>query len=82
MSSNFSWIQPLTVELAALEFLKNQHIILLALSEVPSFLIGSSLHSCRITIIARIQLDWTANNGVSCPLASGKIPIDLQLEKC
>ena len=58
MSSNFSWIQPLTVELAALEFLKSQHIILLALSEVPSFVIGSSLHSCRITIIARMSLNF------------------------
>ena len=26
--------------------------------------------------------DRTPDSGVSCPLSSGKIPIDLQLEKC
>ena len=26
--------------------------------------------------------DWTFDHGVSCPYASGKIPIDLQWEKC
>ena len=50
---------------------------------VPSFPLGSSslLQVTRTTIKAHMRSNFD-QIGVSCPCASGKIPIDLQWEKC
>ena len=53
MGSNFSQIRPLTVELAALECLKN-HCVVATLA--PSILIGSSSYSEVTRIAIRSQM--------------------------
>ena len=72
MSLNFSRIPPLTVELAALECLKNQHIILLA-SSIASifdwifFILVDYQDYHKDWDEFKFRPDQTSDSGVSCP---------------
>ena len=78
MSLNLGQIPPLTMELAALERLKNRchHFFSVAIDPILFKLAGNEdMHN--ILDEFEFPLDRTTNYGVSCPWASEKIPIDL-----
>ena len=71
MGSNFSQIQPLTVELAALECLKN-HFLCVVATLAPSIFIRSSsyLEVTRIAITSRMSSNFSQSQPdyrVICP---------------
>ena len=66
------------MELAALERLKNRchHFFSVAIDPILFKLTGNEdMHN--ILDEFKFRPDWTTDYGVSCPLASEKIPIDL-----
>ena len=82
MSLNLGQIPPLTMELAALERLKNRrhHFFSVAIDPILFKLAGNEdIHN--ILDDFEFRRDLTTDYGVSCPWASEKIPIDLQWEK-
>ena len=78
MSLNLGQIPPLTMELAALQRLKNlrHHFFSVAVDPILFKLAGNEdMHN--ILDEFEFRPDLTTDYGVSCPLASEKIPIDL-----
>ena len=78
MSLNLGQIPPLTMELAALERLKNRrhHFFSVAIDLILFKLTGNEdMHN--ILDEFKFQPYRTTDYGVSCPRASEKIPIDL-----
>ena len=78
MSLNLGQIPPLTMELAALERLKNRrhHFFFVAIDPILFKLTGNEdMHN--ILDEFEFRPDRTTNYRVSCPWASEKIPIDL-----
>ena len=78
MNLNLGQIPLLTLELAALERLKNRrhHFFSVAIDPILFKLVGNEdMHN--ILDEFEFRPDQTANYGVSCPWASEKIPIDL-----
>ena len=81
MSLNLGQIPPLTMELAAFERLKNRrHFFSVAIDPILFKFAGNE---DRHNILDEFEFrpDLTTDNGVSCPWASEKIPIDLYREK-
>ena len=74
MSLNFGQIPLLTTELAALEHLKIQCIMF----DWIFFILAGNQDYHKRWKEFEFQPDQTSDSGVSCPLASGKIPIDLK----
>ena len=70
MGSNFSQIRPLTVELAALECLKNHYFVLWQLAS--SILIGSSsyLEVTRIAITSRMSSNFSQIQPLTAELSA------------
>ena len=78
MSLNLGQIPQLTLELAALERLKNlrHHFFYVAIDPILFKFAGNeNMHN--ILDEFEFRPDWTTDYGVSCPWASEKIPIDL-----
>ena len=78
MSLNLGQIQPLTMELAALQRLKNRrhHFFSVAIDPILFKLAGNEdMHNILDEFEFRPAL--TNDYGVSCPSESEKIPIDL-----
>ena len=78
MSLNLGQIPPLTMELAALEHLKNRrhHFFSVAIDLILFKLaVNEDMHN--IFDDFEFRPDLTTDYGVSCPWASEKIPIDL-----
>ena len=78
MSSKFGRIRPRTMELAALERLKNRrhHFFSIVIDPILFKLAGNEdMHNILDEV--EFRPDLTTDYGVSCPLASEKIPIDL-----
>ena len=74
MSLNLGQIPPLTIELAALERLKNRrhHFFSVAIDPILFKLTGNEdMHNILD------EFEFLPDYGVSCPWASEKIPIDL-----
>ena len=69
MRSNFSQIRPLTVELAALECLKNHYFVA---TLAPSILIGSSsyLEVTRIAITSRMSSNFSQIQPLTAELSA------------
>ena len=85
-SAKFVQIRILTAELAALGRLKNPHRLIMGKTVLPLFLScfypipfiltgNDDMHESSKEF--EIRPDPTTDCGVSCPLASEKIPIDL-----
>ena len=78
MSLNLGQIPPLTMELAALERLKNlrHHFFSVSIDPILFKLTGNEdMHN--ILDEFKFRPDRTTDDRVSCPWASEKIPIDL-----
>ena len=78
MSLNLGQIPPLTMELAALERLKNRRHRYFSVAIDPIlFKLAGNEDMQNILDEFEFWLDLTTDYGVSCPWASEKIPIDL-----
>ena len=76
MSSNFSQIRPLTAELSALEFLKNQYFVLWPSSifvfQWIFFILAGNKNNFNISDEFEFWPDLTSDCEVSCPLVFEK----------
>ena len=77
MSLNLGQILPLTMELAALERLKNDVTTFSVAIDPILFKLAGNEDMHNILDEFKFRPDRTTDYGVSCPWASEKIPIDL-----